>query len=110
MSGDLRLQERRRAIRFEMELQVSYRPKYSKTVNVGKLINISSVGILFAAQDDLPIEMLVEVIVDWPIKRNGEVPLTLSIHGRVVRHQARAVALEIGRVVWCTAVTPSPAS
>jgi PilZ domain len=96
---DFRLPERRRARRFEIDLPVSYRPEFSKTVKSGKVVNISSAGVLFTVQDATPITAPVELIVDWPVKRNGEVPLTLFIRGRVVRRQAGAVAIEIGRAV-----------
>ena len=91
------MQERRRAIRFEIELPLCYQPKCWTKVKAGKIVNISSVGILFTAQDDVPIEMAAEVIVDWPVSRNGEAPIKLFIRGWIVRRQEQAVALEIRR-------------
>jgi hypothetical protein len=84
-------------MRFEIDLQVCYRQRFSKTTHFGKIVNISAVGILFTVQNSIPLGAAVEVIANWPAKGKGDKPLKLVIQGRVVRAQPGALALEIGR-------------
>jgi len=84
-------------VRFEIDLKVCYRPAFSKTTRFGKIVNISTVGILFTVQSNITLGAAAEVIADWPVKGKGDMPLKLFIQGRVVRIQPGAVALRIVR-------------
>ena len=92
------LPERRRTVRFELDLQARYRPTFSRTTKSGRVLNISTNGILFTVQDNIALGASVDVLADWPVNGEGDKPLKLFIQGRVVRRQPGAIALQIGRV------------
>jgi len=60
-------------------------------------VNMSSHGILFVDDQTLRQGTRVEVVVDWPLKLDGEVPLKLIVLGSVVRSEKGCVALAIQR-------------
>jgi PilZ domain len=90
--------ERRRSSRFPIEREVRY-----KTLNqraevvsgIGKTLNISSSGVLFTADHDLPIGTRLEVSISWPAQLNEKCLLNLVARGRVARNLGNKVALQI---------------
>ena len=88
--------ERRAAIRFPLEREVTYKLLYShgrKQEGVGRSVNLSSTGILFDGDQDLELKMYIEVTVLLDRQR----PLFLVASGRVVRSQNRGVAVQFER-------------
>lgn len=95
-------QERRSTTRYQMELGLHYRvvlPTIDQTLRTGKTLNISTGGILFTVHEDLRPRMLMEVIIDWPVKAKGDIPLKLRVHGRVVRIQREPVRMVAVKIV-----------
>ena len=88
------LPERRRAIRFPGDSQVHYRvlSKDKQEKGSGRVIDISSHGIRFAADKILTAGTRLVLSVDWPVWLNGRCPLQLVIHSRVVRYRDGVVA------------------
>ena len=89
--------ERRAGYRFPVSLELSYREVKSKQnlTGRGKTINISSSGILFAAEHPLVVDANVELTLLWPVLLNDEVPLLLKVNGRVLRTEGSRMAIEI---------------
>ena len=90
--------ERRAHARFPVELSVRYRllgRRVPQHTGHGTTVNMSSHGILFV-DDQTPRQgTKVEVVVDWPVKLDGTVPLHLIVVGSIVRLEKGLVALAI---------------
>jgi hypothetical protein len=85
--------------RFPIQLRVSYRTLgqgYSRA-GVGRVVNISSAGVLVASQLEPKAGTRMELNIDWPAKLDGRVSLQLLIMGRVVRCEMSSFALALGR-------------
>ena len=88
---------RRKAQRFPIELDVCYTTLSRQSeglTGMGKTINISSSGVLFTSQHELPIGTRLEVSMLWPMKLNEKCGLNLVGAGRVVRQSRGQLALQ----------------
>jgi len=91
-------QERRAADRFPIQRDVRYRVLNQKTddeLGVGKTINMSSRGVLFATDRHLAPGKKVELSISWPAQLNSAVALKLVASGRIIRSNDGSVAMEI---------------
>jgi hypothetical protein len=80
--------ERRAKKRFVMEREIRYRVlEQDKIIAVGcgKTINLSSGGVAFVAENDLPAGSFIEVSIAWPALLENRCPLQLIGFGRVLR-------------------------
>jgi hypothetical protein len=68
----------------------------------GKTLDISSSGILFAAETPLPPGKRVEVAISWPAQLNGRCALKLVARGRVTRCRGNEVAVEMDKYEFRT--------
>jgi hypothetical protein len=92
--------ERRSYRRYPIALDVEYKLLTAgggEQIGIGKTVNISSVGLLFVATDDLPVRRLIEVLIDWPFLKKGGRPLKVVMYGRVIRSDGKVVAVQVGR-------------
>ena len=90
--------ERRRSSRFPIEREVRYKTLNQRTealAGSGKTLNISSSGVLFTSDHDLPIGTRLELCISWPAQLNEKVFLNLVARGRVTRHTKGHLALQI---------------
>lgn len=90
--------ERRKADRFPIEREIRYRvlnKKYNTESGIGKTINISSNGILFATDQLLLPGRKLEISVSWPAQLDNKCALKLVARGRIVRCEQGLAALEI---------------
>jgi hypothetical protein len=90
--------ERRSNNRFWMDLEMHYDTGESGEVGAsgwGRVLNISSGGVLVDSDCTLTPGSKVRLKVAWPVPLNGVVPLTLDINGEVVRHNQRQFAVKI---------------
>ena len=105
--------ERRTNRRFRLSLQLRYRiPNLSneeRQGGEGQVLDISSGGIFFQTGCILPVGERTELVVMWPYLLNGDCPLQLRVHGRVLRSDPQGTALRISRYEFRTAPKP-PAS
>ncbi len=62
---------------------------------LGKTMNISSSGVLFTSDHDLPVGTRLEVSISWPAQLNEKCLLNLVARGRVMRHIKGQLALQI---------------
>jgi hypothetical protein len=79
--------ERRSKIRYPVSLNVKYRTvgRSNRISGVGRTLNMSSGGLLIAADQRTEVGAKVELNVEWPSLLDGSIPLQLVAVGRVVR-------------------------
>ena len=97
-SEELSAPDRRATDRFPLENDVRYKlleAKLSGQTGRGRTQNISSSGILFTTEAQLPLGQRIELAVDWPAKLNEHCGLKLVALGKVVRSSAYAAAINI---------------
>jgi PilZ domain len=88
--------ERRKSRRFLIELDLRYRIVNRRSEilkGVGRTLDISSSGVLFTSDYELPIDTRVEVSMRWPVELNEKCGLNLVGSGRIVRHMNGQLAL-----------------
>jgi hypothetical protein len=98
--------ERRGKTRLAIGRDVRYKllgnKKRAMPIGEGKILNISSGGVLFTAQTALPVGQRVELVVSWPVLLNGRLPLNLVIRGGVVRSDETQTAIKIAQYQFKT--------
>ena len=79
--------ERRSRVRFPFELRVRFRsldPGHPLS-GTGRLVNMSSGGLLVASRHEMILGTLLEVNIDWPTRLDDRIPLRLIAAGKVTR-------------------------
>ncbi len=97
-----------RSSRFPIETDVRYRTLNQRAeilTGEGKTLNISSSGILFTSNHDLPIGTRLEVSLSWPAPLNDKCLLNLVARGRVMRHNRGQLAFQIQQYEFRTKST-----
>ena len=81
------LTERRSRVRFPFELRVRFRSldPGRPLSGTGRLVNMSSGGLLVASRQEMITGTLLEVNIDWPTRLDDRIPLRLVAVGRVTR-------------------------
>jgi hypothetical protein len=90
--------DRRMADRFPIEREVRYRALTKRNIDEvgeGTTLNISSNGILFTADRELPPGRRLEISVSWPVALNGTIGLKLVARGKVIWCANGKTAFEI---------------
>jgi hypothetical protein len=90
--------EKRKSSRFPVQQDLQYRAIDhwdGKLTGVGLTLDMSGSGIRFSIQEPIPLDRIVEVSVDWPVRLGGTCPLKMVVVGRVVRSEANWAALSI---------------
>jgi hypothetical protein len=80
--------ERRRSSRFPIERELRYKTFNQRAeilAGSGKTLNISSSGVLFTSDHDLPVGTRLEVSISWPAQLNEKCLLNLVARGRITR-------------------------
>ena len=104
--------ERRRSSRFPIEREVRYKTLNQRTevlAGNGRTLNISSSGVLFTSDHDLPIGTRLELSISWPAQLNDRCLLNLVARGRVTRHNKGQLALQIQQYEFRTSSRAVPA-
>jgi len=105
--------ERRAKKRFVMEREIRYRVlEQDKIVAVGsgKTLNLSSNGVAFVTQNDLPLGAFIELSIAWPALLENRCPLQLIGFGRVLRSAGGIVASTIEQYEFRTLARVVPES
>jgi hypothetical protein len=78
-----------------MEMLVNYRTldRRRPLSGRGRLVNMSSGGVLVATQQEIGAGRGVELSIQWPFLLDGRVPLQLVAAGKVVRSDTSSFAL-----------------
>jgi hypothetical protein len=108
-TADMATSERRRSSRFPIEREVRYKTLNQRTeilAGNGKTLNISSSGVLFTSDHDLPVGTRLEVSISWPAQLNEKCLLNLVARGRVTRHNQGQLALQIQQYEFRTQSRP----
>lgn len=71
-------------------------------VLVGESLNISSKNLLFSTTESFPVGQAVEASIDWPIRLNEQIPLTLVVEGAVVGSANNHTTMRIDRYQFRT--------
>ncbi len=103
--------ERRRSSRFPIERELRYKTLNQRTeilAGNGKTVNISSSGVLFTSDHELPLGTRLEVSISWPAQLNERCLLNLVARGRITRHLHGQIALQIQQYEFRTQSRPSP--
>jgi hypothetical protein len=91
--------ERRAHRRYPLELTVEYRIVGSEVsesaVCVGRILNLSSAGLIFESAKPLPAGLQVELSITWPSRDGPGVGTKLHAVGRTVRADGPFTAVEI---------------
>jgi hypothetical protein len=101
--------ERRRSSRFPIERDLRYKTLNQRSeilAGNGKTLNISSSGVLFTSDHDLPVGTRLEVSISWPAQLNEKCLLNLVARGRVTRHTKGQLALQIQQYEFRTQSRP----
>jgi PilZ domain len=79
--------ERRTKIRYPVTLNVRYRTigRSNRISGMGRTLNMSSGGLLVAADQRTEVGARLELNVEWPSMLDGQIPLQLVAVGKVVR-------------------------
>jgi len=64
---------------------------------IGESLNISSKNLLFSTAESFPIGQVVEASIDWPIRLDDQIPLTLVVEGAVVGSVNNHTTMRIDR-------------
>ena len=107
--------ERRQKQRFPIQLDVLYRVYERRTeiaLGIGKTIDISSSGLVFQAQNEIPVGSRLEVSATWPALLHGNQSMRWVVFGNVVRSASGVTAVTIERCEYRTQSRslPLPAS
>ncbi len=104
VNGYRKHEERRAAVRFDIEQEVRYKLYNRDTceVGAGRTVNISSKGVLFTTDRSLLPGERLELSVNWPAQLDDHCPLKLVTTGRVVRSQGNVAAIAIERYEFRT--------
>jgi len=105
--------ERRAKKRFVMEREIRYRVlEQDKIVAVGsgKTLNLSSNGVAFVTDHELPIGAFIELSIAWPALLENRCPLQLIGFGRVLRSANGTVASTIEQYEFRTLAKVVPES
>jgi len=102
--------DRRSARRFPLDVAVELKlgRKAQETCR-GKLINISSGGILLSVERYIDVGVETKVKIPWPARLNGTVGLILNLKGQTVRTDDNLVAIKISHSEFRTGRLPEPA-
>ncbi len=101
--------ERRRSSRFPIERDIRYKTlnqRAESLAGIGKTLNISSSGVLFTSEHDMPLGTRLEVSISWPAQLNEKCLLNLVARGRVTRHHSGQLALQIQQYEFRTQSRP----
>ncbi|HUO30077.1 MAG TPA: PilZ domain-containing protein [Bryobacteraceae bacterium] len=105
--------ERRAKRRFVMEREIRYRVLDQDkiiAVGCGKTLNLSSNGVAFVTDRDLPMGAFIEVSIAWPALLENRCPLQLIGFGRVLRSAPGSVAVTLEQYEFRTLARAVPES
>lgn len=100
---------RRSKRRYPIVLDARWRLPQANPVSVagtGTTINISSRGVLFHADRELPAGISIELSIAWPVLLRNVAPLQLRVRGEVVRVLGRRAAVHFRHYEFRTVGIP----
>lgn len=103
--------ERRLRQRYKMGLVIRVRTfdgRGTAKWYIGRTCDMSTIGVSFRCSQALPVNVRVEMVIDWPSKKDGDHPIYVRAVGHVVRSHGRktAVQMSLCRMVVDAAASP----
>jgi len=92
--------------RYPIALELQYKllnKERIKRFGFGRTVNLSSGGVLFESDCRLPASGPIELAMNWPYLLDGVVTLKLVVSGRIVRSDAKAIAVKVEQHEFRTA-------
>jgi hypothetical protein len=92
--------ERRCQYRYPVGVDVFYKLTRDGTIleqGAGRTVDFSGTGLLFQPDRNLPSGVDLELLIDWPVRIDGETVLHAAIFGKVIRSSAEGTAVTIRR-------------
>ena len=108
--GSSKEKERRAKHRFSLERELRYKimgERGPTVVGVGKTINLSSAGVLFAAEHPVESGLFIELSINWPVVLDDSCPMRLIVFGRVLRSDGRLAVCSIDKYEFRTSARAS---
>lgn len=93
-------EERRRSHRYPITAIAQLRFVGSEKRARAVIHNISSHGVFFLAETNVDEGRSLELLIDWPVRLNGRIPLALVLWGTVRRSDLAGTAININRYEW----------
>ena len=89
--------DRRTKARYNMELGVRFFPPGmgARFCAVGKTVNVSSGGLLIVSPCQVSERTELQLMLEWPSKLDGRIPLQLVVRGTVVRSEPTRFAVAL---------------
>ena len=66
----------------------------------GTSVDISSGGLLFEAEEQLPTNTRIELTIQWPTRINDDIQLTLYVKGETVRFEGTRAAVKFDHATF----------
>jgi hypothetical protein len=91
-------EDRRRGDRFPIEREMRFRVEGRRGYlceGAGTTLNISSGGVLFSTEQEIPVGSRIELSISWPAQLENKCNLKLVARGRVTRRGPGQAAVEI---------------
>jgi hypothetical protein len=108
--------ERRKSVRYALQLRLRYRVLDGDRVlwtGTSVTEDLSRGGIRFLVEHDVPVNVRLEITVDWPVAFGGIYPMELDLTGTIVRHRPHEIVARVAnwsfRVVEGAAEGAEPA-
>lgn len=102
--------ERRGSPRYPLDASVRFRlssqPK-GEPPHQGRVVDMSSSGLLFTTPVSLKVNAIVRIEIDWPMRLANRLPLVLRIRGKVVRSGRGLAAITIAHREFRTRNPPA---
>jgi hypothetical protein len=92
IAGDRRF-DRRYQLQLDLKWKLIRRRRVLDTGS-GRTIDLSSGGLLFEANRDMPEGLNVELSITWPVLLHNVAPLQLLVYGRIVRSEGKRIAVQ----------------
>ena len=90
--------DRRTGRRYEVTMKVRWKISRRRRVvemGTGTTIDLSSSGVLFLSDQQIPSDGYVELSISWPVLLDGNLPMQLMATGRLIRVIGRQAAVRI---------------
>ena len=87
---------------FEMPMRFLYRSAGSLCLGYGQTVDLSRKGIRFASDDPPPMEVEVELHIEWPFLLQHVCPLELRVWGQVLRNDSAGTVVRTSKYEFRT--------
>jgi hypothetical protein len=91
-------------IRYPIELPMRYESsgRRGSIAGQGNTLNINTGGVRFAADQDLPPGLNIQLVISWPVRLPDGVALSLSMFGMVQNSELHEVEVSVSRYEFRT--------